>query len=45
MWPEIGWSDWVTVLEILVIGQELVERNPAMWDAIENIEGDEVQNA
>jgi hypothetical protein len=45
MWPEIGWSDWVTVLEILVIGQELVERNPAMWDAIENIGGDEVQNA
>jgi hypothetical protein len=35
MWPEIGWSDWITVLEILVIGQELVERDPAMWDLIE----------
>jgi hypothetical protein len=35
MWPEIGWSDWITVLEILVIGQELVEREPAMWDLIE----------
>ncbi|MEM2454937.1 MAG: hypothetical protein QXL85_07250 [Candidatus Bathyarchaeia archaeon] len=37
LWPEIGWSDWITVLEILVVGQELVERDPAMWDLIENL--------
>lgn len=37
IWPEIGWSDWITVLEILVIGQELVERVSTMWDLIEGL--------
>lgn len=34
-WPEVAYSDWITTLELLVIGQELVERNPAMWDLVE----------
>lgn len=35
IWPGVSYSDWITILELLVIGQELVERNPAMWDLIE----------
>lgn len=35
MWPEIAYSDWITVLEMLVVGQEVVERDPTMWDFIE----------
>ena len=37
MWPGVAYSDWITTLELLVIGQEVVERNPAMWDLIEDM--------
>ena len=37
IWPGVAYSDWITTLELLVIGQELVERNPSMWDLIEGL--------
>jgi hypothetical protein len=37
-WMEgIGHSDWITILEVLVVAQEVVDRYPEMWDLLERI--------
>jgi hypothetical protein len=37
-WMEgIGHSDWITILEVLVVAQEVVDRYPEMWDLLERV--------
>ncbi|MDI9619216.1 MAG: hypothetical protein QFX33_00120 [Candidatus Nezhaarchaeota archaeon] len=38
MWREgIGLSDWITILEVLVVAQEAVDRDPALWNLVEGL--------
>lgn len=31
----VAHSDWITILELLAIGQEAVDKDPKMWDIVE----------